>query len=182
MNQSGGWALPAIALSLAGTSPGLGLLTVMSRAFTKEIDDAPEPPLPDRPVGAGPNLVTPRGAGRIEAEIERIDAELAAGTGNKAELLRDQRYWLARKATMQVVPPAHDANVVAFGTTVSIRRRNRKLDLTLVGEDEADPATRRIAWTSPLATALLGAEPGEMVFLETSGDPEPIEVLSVRPA
>jgi transcription elongation factor GreB len=32
----------------------------------------------------------------------------------------------------------------------------------IVGEDEADPDTGRIAWTSPVARALLGAEEGDL--------------------
>ena len=33
----------------------------MSRAFTREIDDAPLAPPPERPVSAAPNLVTATG-------------------------------------------------------------------------------------------------------------------------
>ena len=48
-----------------------------------------------------------------------------------------------------------------------------------VGEDEADPATGHIAWTSPLASALLEVEPGEVVPFSAGGRDEEIEVLAI---
>ncbi len=41
--------------------------TVMSRAFVKEDDEAPDEPLPERPVSDHPNYVTPSGLAQLEA-------------------------------------------------------------------------------------------------------------------
>jgi transcription elongation GreA/GreB family factor len=155
----------------------------MSRAFTREIDDAPPPPLPERPISAAPNLVTERGAVQIERIIAELTARLETASSEEAAgINRDLRYWTNRHATMQVVRPDPAAKAVGFGSRVTLKRGGRTMTLTLVGEDEADPARGCISWTSPLAEALMGAEPGETVDFETGDRIEPITVLSVASA
>jgi hypothetical protein len=46
----------------------------MSRAFVKEAEDDESVNLPDRPVSAHPNLVTPEGLASIERTIDRFTA------------------------------------------------------------------------------------------------------------
>lgn len=139
----------------------------MSRAFVKEDDDAPPPPPLERPVSAAPNRVTARGYRLIEEEIAGLEAALGAGqdAGVEALLRRDLRYWTARRASAQPVP--HDPAPLAagFGARLTIRRGGATQVVEIVGEDEADPALGRIAWTAPLARALDGAGPGETVEL-----------------
>ena len=61
---------------------------------------------------------------------------------------------------------------------MSVRREDGTvLTLRIVGEDEADPAAGRIAWTAPVAHALLGAEPGEVSDLPTGA----VEILAIEP-
>lgn len=151
----------------------------MSRAFVKEIDDAPDA-LPDRPVSAAPNRVTPRGAQLIRQAVTTLQAQIATtGADAAAGLRRDLRYWLARQASMQIVPPEPAPRAVAFGTRVAIRRAGATSELTIVGEDEADPTAGLIAWTAPLARALEGARVGETVEMEAAGRSQPIAVLAV---
>ena len=155
----------------------------MSRAFTKEIDDAPPPPLDARPVSDAQNFVTPRGAELIEAEMDRLTAALAAASGDEvATLRRDLRYWSARRQSMQVITTSAAPIAVGFGTVVELKRGGNAVRLKIVGEDEADPADGLIAWTSPLAQALDGAEAGELIAFEAGGRTERIEVLSVAGA
>ena len=47
-------------------------------------------------------------------------------------------------------------------------------------DDEADPASGLIAWSAPLALAMMGAEAGDTA--DFGGRAEAIEVLSVSPA
>lgn len=155
----------------------------MSRAFVKEDADVPPPPL-ERPVSAAPNLVTPRGARLIDAEIARIEAALACGPAEEGEaelLRRDLRYWTTRRASARLVAHRPSPGAAGFGTRVSVRRDGKVSTVAIVGEDEADPESGRIAWTSPLARALDGAEPGETVELAAGGRTVPIEVLGVGP-
>ncbi|MGI9170585.1 MAG: GreA/GreB family elongation factor [Caulobacteraceae bacterium] len=153
----------------------------MSRAFVKESDDAPPPPPLEKPVSAAPNLVTSRGARLIEEAIAALERELAAATGEEAiaALRRDLRYWVARHASMRLQTVARAPGAVTFGVRATLRRGGRTSDIAIVGEDEADPAAGLIAWTAPLARALEGAEPGEVVDFEAGGRAEPITVLAV---
>jgi transcription elongation GreA/GreB family factor len=156
----------------------------MSRAFVKEMEDEPPPPPLERPVSAAPNFVTPRGARLIEEAIADLEAQLAAAPADEAAaaLRRDLRYWIARHASMRIKPPLETPDAVAFGVRATIRRGAITSDVTLVGEDEADPAAGLIAWTSPLARALEEAAPGDTVELQAGGRLEPIDVLAVGPA
>ncbi len=154
----------------------------MSRAFVKEIDDAPEPPLAERPVSSAPNLVTPRGMRLIESRVGALEAALRMPGADEAALRRDLRYWQLRRATAQIVVPEERPASIGIGTTATIRRGVLMSKVTIVGEDEADPATGRIAWTAPLARALDGAEPGEVVELEAGGRIEEVLVIEVRRA
>ena len=51
---------------------------------------------------------------------------------------------------------------------------------TVVGDDEADPANGMIAFSAPLARALMGAEVGELI--EFAGREEAIEILAITAA
>lgn len=154
----------------------------MSRAFVKEIDDAPPPPVQERPVSAAPNLVTKRGARLILERIESLRNSLGTlAEGEAAEARRDLRYWEARRATMQIVERAPDASTVGFGTEIVVRRFGRTQILRIVGEDEADPRQGYLAYTSPLARALDEAEAGETVEFEAGGRIDPVEIVSIKP-
>jgi transcription elongation GreA/GreB family factor len=156
----------------------------MSRAFVKEDADAPEPPLPERPISTAPNRVTPRGAALIAQTIAALEDELARTTDEAAAALirRDWRYWHSRHASMQVIAANPTPEVVGFGTRVTIRRGSTESAVTIVGEDEAEPAAGRIAWTAPLARALENAEVGDTVELVAGGRSEPITVVAIEGA
>jgi transcription elongation GreA/GreB family factor len=139
----------------------------MSRAFVKEDDEATGAvALPDRPISAERNLVTRRGLRLIERKLAEFQSELAEAAGDaeaRERAAREVRYWTARRASAELSEPDPEVESVVFGTAVSVRREDgRALTLRIVGEDEADPAAGRIAWTAPMAHALLGAEPGEI--------------------
>ncbi|MFD2239035.1 GreA/GreB family elongation factor [Aureimonas populi] len=156
----------------------------MAQAFTREIDDAPLPPLPERPVSPHLNLVTRRGAALIEEALHTLKAQIGATSEKDREaiLARDLRYWFARRATMQVVEPDRAADTVGFGTTAVIRRRGKVERLRIVGEDEAEPPKGLIAWTAPLAKALEGGRVGEIIHFVGGGKDEPIEILAIETA
>lgn len=153
----------------------------MSRAFVREVDDAPEAPPPERQASAAPNLVTPRGARMIDESVAAIEDALRSGAGeDEARLRRDLRYWTLRRSTAHIVPHEQRPELAGFGTRVTIRRGILMSDVRIVGEDEADPSHGRIAWTAPLARALEGAERGDVVELEAGGRVEEVRVLAVR--
>ena len=139
----------------------------MSRAFVKEQDGVDE--LPDRLISEHPNLVTAEGLTQIEAEVARVDAAHASAqaAGDRSEMAataRDLRYWSARLASAELVPPPADFTQVQFGSKVTIERGDgRTQTYRIVGEDEADPAKGSISYVSPLARALAGKSVGETV-------------------
>jgi transcription elongation GreA/GreB family factor len=152
----------------------------MSRAFTKEIDDKPPQPLEDRPLSAAPNFVTPSGATMIEAKLQGLLQQAVGATPDQQPALqRDIRYWTSRSSTMQIISTPSAPLEVQFGTTVDLLRGGKPVQLIIVGEDEADPAQGRIAWTSPLARALEGAERGELIEFESPAGVEMVEVLAI---
>src|SRR5258708_39833689 len=92
----------------------------MSRAFVKELEDAAEE-LPERPISPHPNLVTAEGLAHIEAEVTRLQREHAAAQAANdrtalARSARDLRYWTARRATAQLVPPPRDRDKGPFSS------------------------------------------------------------------
>src|ERR1700744_4762429 len=98
----------------------------MSRAFVKETADSAAPP--ERMVEEGPNPVTPEGMAQIDAHVARIEAAMATEPNVllRETLARDLRYWTQRKANAEIVPPATDGSVVAFGSRVIIQRGERR--------------------------------------------------------
>jgi len=139
----------------------------MSRAFVKEQDGVDE--LPERLISEHPNLVTEAGYKQIEAEVARFDsahaaAQVAGDREAMATTARDLRYWSARLASAELVPPPADTAQVQFGSTVTIAREDgRTQTYRIVGEDEADPAKGSVSYVSPLARQLVGKAAGDTV-------------------
>lgn len=153
----------------------------MSVAFRRESDDEHLEPVFEMPIPPGPNLVTARGAALIAQKLAEAEAALQ-GVTDEAEikkLRRTLRYWSTRAATAEVTGPPADGTV-GFGCTVRFALNGKERSVTIVGDDEADPASGLIAWSAPLARAMMGAEEGELV--DFGGKAEAIEVLAVSPA
>jgi transcription elongation GreA/GreB family factor len=143
----------------------------MSRAFVKEDNGEGGDALPDRPVSPAPNFVTPEGLALIDAELARLQDALAAAGDDRAArapVERDLRYWRARRASAEVIPPPGTAEV-RFGSTVTIERDDgRRQTWRIVGEDEADPAKGTLSYVAPLARALVGKVVGDTVTVAGS--------------
>src|ERR1700733_1161306 len=107
----------------------------MSRAFTKETAESAPPP--ERMVEDGPNPVTPEGWQQIEAHVARIEAAMAVEKNVllRETLARDLRYWAARKASAEIVPPSADTGIAAFGARVTVQRGERRQIFRIVGVD-----------------------------------------------
>ena len=152
----------------------------MSVAFRRDGDEEHLEPKFEIPIPPGPNRVTARGLALIGERIVGIEAQLAAAA-DEAEitaLKRDLRYWQTRQITAELMPLA-SGETAEFGTTVTFQLNGKQRVLAIVGDDEADPASGLIAFSAPLARALIGARVGE--FLEFAGREDAIEVLSITP-
>ncbi|MGJ5141470.1 transcription elongation factor GreA [Bradyrhizobium oligotrophicum] len=159
----------------------------MSVAFTKEesAETAAETQLPDRPVSPHPNLVTNAGLKALEAQL--LQAQTAYEAAQKIEdvnerrresalPLRDARYFASRVRTAQVMPAPASTEQIAFGSTVTFKRGDGRVQTyTIVGEDEADPNRGMISYVSPVARLLMGKSAGDVV--EVTG--QELEILTI---
>lgn len=160
----------------------------MSVAFTKEdsAETASETLLPDRPVSPHPNLVTDAGLKALELALDQArEAYETAQTIEEvnerrrqaAIPLRDARYFAARVRTAQVIPAPVSTETVAFGSTVTFRREDGRVQTYhIVGEDEADPKAGSISFVAPVARLLMGKAVGDVVG--TSGQELAIIAIS----
>lgn len=127
--------------------------------------------------------ITPAGLAALRAEYNQLMqverpaivevVSWAAGNGDRSEngdyiygrqklrqMDRRAGFLARRMKAVTPVDPARqvDRHQVRFGATVTIADEddNERL-LTIVGDDESDPAKGQIGWNSPLARALRGA-------------------------
>lgn len=149
----------------------------MSRGFVREDDQEEAPFIPPRaplPDGVA-NYVTPRGLDQLVQERAALLEERAAAGGSDEERRRTQAEIDGRLALLQeristarVVATAADDGEVRFGNTVTLTHLNGPMKdqqhrWTIVGVDEASVKEHRIAFTAPLARALMGHRAGDVV-------------------
>jgi transcription elongation GreA/GreB family factor len=159
----------------------------VSVAFTKEdsAETASETLLPDRPVSPHPNLVTEAGFRALESQLQQAREAYEAAQQiedvherrrQAATPLRDARYFAARVRTAQIVAAPASAVTVAFGTTVTFRRDDGRVQkYHIVGEDEADPKAGSISFVSPVARSLMGKAVGDVAG--TAG--QELEIIAI---
>lgn len=178
----------------------------MSKAFTKENDDADD--TPDMELQALPtrkNYITPSGHERLKSELqqllykERPDivqvVAWAASNGDRSEngdylygkkrlreIDRRIRFLTKRLEIAEVIDPASvKSDKVQFGATVTYQNEEGvKKKVQIVGIDEIAPTQGKISWISPLAKVLLNQEVGETVtFISPKGEEE-LEILKIE--
>ncbi len=164
----------------------------MSRAFVNEDAGNDRPDLPELPVPAGPNFVTPRGLGLLQTRITQRQADLAALKARpdrldrlpEAAAERDLRWLEARlKAAVVIDPATHDLAEVGFGLAVTVADEDgAETTYQITGQDEADATRHRIAPNSPLARALLGAQVGDVVTWKRPSGHIELEVIRITHA
>ncbi len=69
--------------------------------------------------------------------------------------------------------------VVHVGSTVVVEVRGKTKTFTIVGSNEADPASGKISNESPIGIALLGAKVGELVDVTTPGGTIEYRIIQV---
>ncbi|MDF0606363.1 transcription elongation factor GreB [Neisseriaceae bacterium TC5R-5] len=179
----------------------------MSKAFTKEQDDADEELAPElRLPVSSKNYLTPGGWQRLKDELyqlvnrERPEVvqivNWAASNGDRSEngdylygkrrlreIDRRIRFLTKRLEIAEVVDPETRVatDQIFFAATVLIERGNgREQLLRIVGVDEIDLARGHISWISPIARVLLKARAGDSVLFRGPDGEEDIEILEVR--
>ena len=129
----------------------------MSKAFTREDDDAPEPQpitraMPVLPPGVK-NLITVSGAEALRRELAQPG--VTAARANEAQHIL--------QSTVVRPPPPKPWDYVEFGATVTVRDGDEVDTYRLVGANETDLDKNWINWCSPLASALMNGRVGQRV-------------------
>lgn len=169
----------------------------MSRAFLKN-ESADDPVvIPARaPLPMGTiNYVTPRGLALLRTELETLESERAHVQSNESdETERTRQLALLngrianlnqRIASAKVVDTRdHPENEIRFGATVSLHSQTdtpvpTDRQLTIVGVDEANASLGRIAFTAPIARALLGKHVGDTVSLPAIRGINKMEITAI---
>ena len=86
-------------------------------------------------------------------------------------------------ARFQVVDPTEQkTDAVAFGATVTVENLDTEEILTyqIVGPDEADLKEQRISFQTPVASALIGRRPGDVVTVNIPRGTIEVEITDVR--
>lgn len=164
----------------------------MSRAFVKDSDeDLVAGELPERPLSAHANYVTPGGLEQLHSRVrelqerrERLNAQAGEdplGKQKLREVERDLRYFHAQLERAIVVDPAGQPQDEAhFGAVVKIVDEDGKEHrFSIVGDDEADVAAGKISWASPLAKAMIGARVGDVVIWHRPAGDTEVEITGI---
>jgi transcription elongation factor GreA len=151
--------------------------------------------------------ITAAGAERLQAELNRLKTvdrprviQAIAEARSHGDLSENAEYHAAKEqqgllearikdlehklATAQIIDPASikGEERVVFGATVDLYdgHQNQKVRYQIVGDYEADIAQGKISISSPIARALIGKEPGDVVEVQVPGGTREYEILEVR--
>jgi transcription elongation factor GreB len=165
----------------------------MSRAFVKESDeDLVAGDLPERPLPVHVNYVTPKGLELLQARVRDLDErheqfkrqveEDPEARQKMREIDRDLRYFRSQLERATVVDPADQPrDQVHFGATVKIEdEEGAEQEFSIVGDDEADVASGKISWASPLARAMIGARIGDTVVWRRPAGEAEVHIVDIR--
>ncbi len=153
------------------------------------------------------NPMTLRGAELLRAELKKLKSEsrptvikAIAEARSHGDLSENAEYHAAREQQgfiegrigeiesklgnceiIDVTAMANNGKVI-FGATVELENLDdgSKAAYQLVGEDEADIKAGRIAFSSPIARAVIGKSVGEEIEVTAPGGTRHFEIIQVR--
>jgi transcription elongation GreA/GreB family factor len=141
---------------------------LVSKAFTKEDDDAPEVPTRRRGVPVPqdvPNYITAAGERTLRAELVacRDDVRIAELTDHLASAV--------------IMEPPADRTKVGFGARVTVEdEHGTRTSYRIVGAIEASPKEGAIYFQTPIAERLYDAQVGDSVTLPRGE----VEVIAIE--
>lgn len=166
----------------------------MSKAFTRETDDAPESPawLSLRPVlpSGAKNYMTPDGARQLHEELDSLlkqqpktISDSASSTDKTVRQSLDHRILkIQHSLETAVVTPAPPPpwEQVRFGATVTVQdERGEQSQYRIVGVDQADVDRGWVTWLSPIARALLNAQLGQKIQFKFPAGEAQLEITHI---
>jgi transcription elongation factor GreA len=151
--------------------------------------------------------ITNRGAESLRGELQRLKSverpaviTAIAEARAQGDISENAEYDAARErqgfiegriaeielklASAQIIDPAllDEGGRVVFGATVEVADMNGggTAVYQVVGEDEADIRLGRVSITSPIARALIGRFPGDVVEVQAPGGVRELEIVDVK--
>ena len=163
----------------------------MSRAFVKENDlEHAGIDVPERPISAEKNYVTPNGLKELENNILLLEQEKNklsntsdySNKQKKSQLERDLRYFIKRlESAILVNPDDQDKNKVLFSAFVQVENELGDISkFQIVGEDESNIKLNKIAYTSPLAKALIGSKKDDEILWHKPSGSEYLTIVNIE--
>ncbi|MGV3771953.1 MAG: GreA/GreB family elongation factor [Verrucomicrobiales bacterium] len=165
----------------------------MSKAFTREDDDAPErafvPKIAAVPPGVN-NYITAEGAARLRAEMDELESrerprlalEISEPGKERALALVNQRIATLAQilSGVTVVEAGGASDKVKFGSWVKVKDTSGDVHwYRIAGIHETELDEEWISWMSPLAKGLMNRSAGEKVMLKLPKGLEHLEILEI---
>lgn len=162
----------------------------MSRGFVKEGDQEELPVIPPRaalPAGVS-NYVTPAGHAALLREQEALEKERKSlPRDNEAEHRRAAMIIDAKMKRLEeriisarvIDPQDQPKEEVRFGAIVGFDNGEKIQTFQIVGVDEADIKKKKIAFTAPIARALIGKRVNETAEFKRGSNVQNLKIISI---
>jgi transcription elongation factor GreA len=154
-------------------------------------------------LGPADEYLTPDAIANLKAELIRIEKARPAAvseltrTREMGDLSENFAYHVAKGKVMgmdgeifrikerlknaKIIKVGDNAGgIIAIGSIITVEVNEKQKEIMLVGTQEADPATGKISFHSPLGAALNGKMSGEVADVEVSGKKIVYKILKVN--
>ena len=165
----------------------------MSRGFVREGDQEEPVVIPQRAVLPDHviNYVTPSGRNQLREELDVLEKDFAGIVlEDEMERRREQTSVLGRikllkeriNSARPILLEEQPQDEIRFGATVKIKNLNLTTYqvLTITGVDEANVAKGKIAFTTPIARAIIGAKAGDTVDFKLGGENRALHIEYIK--
>ena len=130
-----------------------------------------------------PNVITAIAEARAQGDISE-NAEYDAARERQGFIEGRILELEAKLSNAQIIDPTllDDDGRVVFGTTVELvdTETSESVTYQIVGEDEADIKVGKIAYSAPIAKALIGKYSADVAEVRTPGGVREFEVVDVK--
>ena len=163
----------------------------MSRGFVKEDDQEETPIIPPRaalPDGVT-NYVTSHGLTQLKEELNTLDNKISTldETDERerrralAVLNGKRNLLLERIQSARLLDHIKDEGEIRFGATVTytIAGMPKPITIQIVGVDEASVKDKKIAFTAPIARALIGKKVDETTTFQLGNEEKKLTIKNI---
>ncbi|WP_339844950.1 GreA/GreB family elongation factor [uncultured Dokdonia sp.] len=163
----------------------------MSRGFVKEDDQEETPIIPPRaalPDGVT-NYVTSHGLTQLKEELSTLDNKISTldETDERerrralAVLNGKRNLLLERIQSARLLDHIKDEGEIRFGATVTytIAGMSKPITIQIVGVDEASVKDKKIAFTAPIARALIGKKVDETTTFQLGNEEKKLTIKNI---